>query len=72
MLTTLKLVLTRLLYAQSPRRYRVTPRHNPWVFRRRLLQAIRAELRRPCAQPGPRKSGWSANLEGTTLRHHRA
>jgi hypothetical protein len=72
MLTTLKNVLTRLLHPQSTRRYRVTPRHNPWVFRRCLLRAIRAELRRPCDQPGPRKSGWSANLEGTTLRQHRA
>lgn len=64
MLTTLKNFLTRLRYSPFPRRYRVTPRHNPWVFRRGLLRDIRAELRgRPSANPD-----WPASMDGTTLR----
>jgi hypothetical protein len=72
MLTTLNHFLTRLRYSPFPRRYRVTPRHNPWVFRRSLLRAIRTELRGASARSEPQNAGWPTNLEGTTLRQHRA
>jgi len=72
MLTTLKNFLTRLLEPPFPRRYRVTPRQNPWVFRRGLLRAIRIELRGKSVRSRSHNPDWSANLEGTTLRQHRA
>jgi hypothetical protein len=72
MLTTLMNFLTRLINRPFHRRYRVTPRHNPWVFRRSLLRAIRTELRGTSARSRSQNADWSTNLEGTTLRHHRA
>jgi hypothetical protein len=72
MLTALKGSLTRLIRPPLPRRYRVTPRHNPWVFRRSLLGAIRAELRGASVRSRPQNADWPTNLEGTTLRHRRA
>ena len=72
MLTTLMNYLTRLLDPPFPHCYRVTPRHNPWVFRRSLLRAIRTELRGKSVRSRSQNPDWSANLEGTTLRHHRA
>lgn len=68
MLTALKDHLARLLVRPFPRRYRVTSRQNPWVFRRGLLRDIRAELRGP---PSVRP-GWRAATDATTLRGNHA
>ncbi|MCL4789227.1 MAG: hypothetical protein KJ070_20930 [Verrucomicrobia bacterium] len=68
MLTALKVRLARLIVRPFPRRYRVTPRQNPWVFRRGLLRDIRAELRGlPNASPD-----WRAASDATTLRGNHA
>lgn len=68
MLTALKDLLARLILRPFPRRYRVTPGQNPWVFRRGLLRDIRAELRgRPSANPD-----WRAATDATTLRGNHA
>jgi hypothetical protein len=71
MIIALKCFLRGLLDRPFPRRYRVTLRHNPWVFRRSLLRAIRTELRGTSARTLPQHADWPANLEGTTLRHQR-
>ena len=49
MIALLQCLLTWLWPHRPPRRYRVTPRHNPYAFRRALVREAMHELKRDAA-----------------------
>ncbi len=60
--TCLQSSLARILdwlRRDRPRRYRVTPRQNPAVFRRHLLRDVRSQLALAAVLPWSRRRGTS-------------